>query len=130
MCGVTGVLDLTGAPVQRVVLRAMADAIAHRGPDGEGYFCEGPIGIGHRRLAVIDPSPAGHQPMVTSDGRYVLAYNGEIYNFAELRTQLEGLGPRVPLPHRLEVVLKALAEWGIGCASAVQRHVRVCAVGS
>ncbi len=81
MCGVAGILDLTGGPVSSVTLRAMTDVIAHRGPDGEGYFCDGPMALGHRRLAVIDLSPAGHQPMSTPDGRFVLSYNGEVYNF-------------------------------------------------
>ncbi len=113
MCGVTGVLDLTGAPVAVGTVRAMADAIAHRGPDGEGYFCEGPVGLGHRRLAVIDPSAAGHQPMVTADGRFALSYNGEVYNFNELRAELEALGHEFHSRTDTEVVLNSLAEWGM-----------------
>ena len=112
MCGVTGILNRNGDPVAAVSLRAMTDAIAHRGPDGEGWLCEGPVGIGHRRLAVIDTSAAAHQPMVTADGRYVLSYNGEVYNFQELRLELEALGARFRSRGDTEVVLYALAYWG------------------
>jgi asparagine synthase (glutamine-hydrolysing) len=112
MCGVTGVLDLTGGPVSAVTVRAMTDAIAHRGPDGEGYFCDGPIGLGHRRLAIIDLTPAGHQPMLTQDGRFVLSYNGEVYNFNELRGELEACGRQFHSRTDSEVVLHALAQWG------------------
>src|SRR5690349_17478176 len=117
MCGVAGVLDLTGGPVSSVSIRAMTDAIAHRGPDSEGCFCDGPIGLGHRRLAIIDPSPAGHQPMLTQDGRFVLSYNGEVYNFNELRAELESLGHRFHSRTDTEVVLNALAEWGTSAFS-------------
>ncbi|MBC8555598.1 MAG: asparagine synthetase B, partial [Candidatus Brocadiales bacterium] len=85
MCGIAGILNLSGEPVSAVLLRRMTDAIAHRGPDGEGFYINKLIGLGHRRLAIIDPSPAGHQPMITKDERYVLTYNGEAYNFHELR---------------------------------------------
>lgn len=112
MCGVTGVVNLAGEPVSGVILRSMTDAIAHRGPDGEGHYCEGPIGLGHRRLAIIDPTPAGHQPMQTPDGRYVLSYNGEVYNFELLRAELQACGHRFHSRTDSEVVLHALAEWG------------------
>jgi asparagine synthase (glutamine-hydrolysing) len=112
MCGIAGVVNLGGAPVSPVELRRMTDAIAHRGPDGEGQFIDGSVGLGHRRLAIIDLSPAGRQPMATEDGRYVLTYNGEIYNFQELRTQLEARGHRFHSRTDSEVLLKALAEWG------------------
>jgi asparagine synthase (glutamine-hydrolysing) len=90
----------------------MTDAIQHRGPDGEGSFIDGPCGLGHRRLAILDLSPAGHQPMATSNGRYVLTYNGEVYNFSELRVELEALGHQFHSRTDSEVVLKALAQWG------------------
>ena len=113
MCGIVGSLNLAGEPVSPVLVRAMTNALAHRGPDGEGSFCEGGIGLGHRRLAVIDPSPAGHQPMLTPDGRYVIAYNGEVYNFAELRLELEAKRWQFRSGTDTEVVLAALAEWGV-----------------
>jgi asparagine synthase (glutamine-hydrolysing) len=113
MCGIAGVIHLNGYPISPVVLKSMTDAIAHRGPDGEGQWIEGNIGLGHRRLAIIDLSPAGHQPMITSDNRYVLSYNGEIYNFKELRTELEALGYQFRSQTDSEVVLNALAKWGV-----------------
>ncbi|HEY9634166.1 MAG TPA: asparagine synthase (glutamine-hydrolyzing) [Coleofasciculaceae cyanobacterium] len=112
MCGITGILNLDGKPVSSVVLRKMTDAIAHRGPDGEGFYTDNGLGLGHRRLAIIDLSPAGHQPMVTKDGRYVLSYNGEIYNFQELRVELEACGYQFHSRTDTEVVLYAYAQWG------------------
>lgn len=96
MCGIAGLLSLRGEAISPMTLKKMTDVIAHRGPDGEGHWIDGPIGLGHRRLAIIDPSPAGHQPMMSADARYVLSYNGEIYNYRELRAQLEAAG--VPFP--------------------------------
>src|SRR4051794_35622265 len=92
MCGISGILDLAGAPASPEVLQAMADAISHRGPDGEGIWTDGAFGFGHRRLAVLDLTDAAEQPMATSDGRFVISYNGEVYNFAELRSELEAEG--------------------------------------
>lgn len=90
----------------------MTDAIAHRGPDGEGCWTEGSVGLGHRRLAIIDLSPSGHQPMRSGDGRYSLTYNGELYNYRELRAELEGKGYRFTSTSDTEVLLYALAAWG------------------
>jgi asparagine synthase (glutamine-hydrolysing) len=112
MCGIAGMLDLSGGPASAAVLQRMTDAVAHRGPDGEGHYVDGPVGLGHRRLAIIDLSPAGRQPMATEDGRFVLTYNGEVYNFRELRTELEAVGVRFHSRSDSEVVLKALACWG------------------
>lgn len=113
MCGIAGIIHLNGAPVSPVGLRKMTDAIAHRGPDGEGQWIEGNIGIGHRRLAIIDLSPGGHQPMISKDQRYILTYNGEVYNYKELRTELESVGQRFHTGSDSEVVLTALAVWGV-----------------
>jgi asparagine synthase (glutamine-hydrolysing) len=118
MCGIAGIIHLDGAPVSPVVLKAMTDLIAHRGPDGQGQWIEGNVGIGHRRLSVIDLSTAGQQPMVSSDYRFVLTYNGEVYNFRELRAELEAEGCRFRSRTDSEVVLNALASWGI---DALQR---------
>ncbi len=112
MCGITGLINLDGAPVSPVVLQKMTDAIAHRGPDGEGHWIEGNIGLGHRRLAIIDLTPAGHQPMISADHRHVLSYNGEIYNHRELRAELEAAGYWFRSRTDTEVVLHALAHWG------------------
>jgi asparagine synthase (glutamine-hydrolysing) len=112
MCGVVGVVYLDAAPVSPLILKRMTDAIAHRGPDGEGQWIDGNVGLGHRRLAIIDLSPAGRQPMLSADRRYVLSYNGEIYNFRELRTELEARGYQFRSGTDSEVVLNALAAWG------------------
>jgi len=113
MCGVAGILNLDGAPVVHELVKGMTDAIAHRGPDGEGQWVEGATGLGHRRLSIIDLSAAGNQPMVTGDGRYVLSYNGEIYNYRELRVELEAKGHNFWSRTDTEVLLYALAEWGM-----------------
>jgi asparagine synthase (glutamine-hydrolysing) len=112
MCGIAGLIHLDREPVSPAVLQRMTDAVAHRGPDGEGQWIEGEVGIGHRRLAIIDLSPAGHQPMVSPDHRYVLTYNGEIYNFQELKAELEAQGYWFRSRCDSEVVLHALAAWG------------------
>ena len=112
MCGIAGLINLKGDPISPVILKKMTDAISHRGPDGEGHWIEGNVGIGHRRLAIIDLSPAGHQPMVSADHRYVLSYNGEIYNYRELRADLEAEGVWFRSQTDSEVVLYALAHWG------------------
>ena len=88
MCGIAGFVHVNGDPASPVTLKKMTEAVAHRGPDGEGCFVEGPAAIGHRRLAIIDLSSAGNQPMHSPDGRYVLTYNGEVFNFRELRREL------------------------------------------
>lgn len=112
MCGITGLIHLDNNPVSPAVLQRMTDAIAHRGPDGEGHWIEGNVGLGHRRLAIIDLSPAGHQPAASLSQRYVLVYNGEVYNFRELRTELETLGYQFRSRTDTEVVLNALIAWG------------------
>ena len=112
MCGIAGILHRGDTPVSEAALRKMTDAVAHRGPDGEGHFVEGPLGLGHRRLAVIDLTPAGRQPMATPDGRFVIVYNGEVYNFRELRAELEALGHAFTSRSDSEVVLNAYAAWG------------------
>jgi asparagine synthase (glutamine-hydrolysing) len=112
MCGVAGYVNLNGEPASPVVLQAMTDIIAHRGPDGEGHWVEGAVAIGHRRLSIIDLSDAGHQPMLSADGRYVLSYNGEVYNFRELRLELEARGHQFRSRTDSEVVLNAWVEWG------------------
>ncbi|MBF9038822.1 asparagine synthase (glutamine-hydrolyzing) [Rhodobacterales bacterium LSUCC0246] len=112
MCGVAGIVNLDGAPVSPILLERMTDSIAHRGPDGAGHWIESCVGIGHRRLAIIDVTQAGHQPVMSSDHRYLLSYNGEIYNYREIRAELETLGYLFRTRTDSEVVLNALAEWG------------------
>jgi asparagine synthase (glutamine-hydrolysing) len=115
MCGITGIFNVDGRPAPVQVLRRMTDAVRHRGPDGEGYWTDSFVGFGHRRLAIIDLSPLGHQPMRTDDGALVIAYNGEIYNFRELRAELEGKGHRFRSRTDTEVLLAAYREWGPRC---------------
>jgi asparagine synthase (glutamine-hydrolysing) len=118
MCGIAGVLQSDAGEVSPAVLRAMTAALAHRGPDGDGLYIDGPAGLGHRRLAIIDLSDAGRQPMATADGRYALTYNGEVYNFQELRAELQAAGHQFRSRTDSEVVLEAYAEWG---ARAIER---------
>jgi asparagine synthase (glutamine-hydrolysing) len=106
-------LNRDGQPASAVILKAMTDMIAHRGPDGEGQFCDGPAGLGHRRLAIVDLTDAARQPMATRDGRFVLTYNGEIYNFRELKVTLSARGHQFRSTGDSEVLLAAFAEWGI-----------------
>jgi len=112
MCGITGFINLKSEPANFSILKAMTDAISHRGPDGEGHWVQDNVAIGHRRLSIIDLSSDGHQPMVSADERLVLSYNGEIYNYKEIRLELERLGYRFRSNTDSEVVLYALAYWG------------------
>lgn len=111
MCGIAGIINFNGEAVSPNLLKGMTDAISHRGPDGEGQWIDGNFGIGHRRLSIIDLSSAGHQPMLSHDNRYVLSYNGEIYNFTELKSELEELGYKFKSQTDSEVVLNSLIEW-------------------
>lgn len=109
MCGFTGWFDPD--PREKEILQKMTRILAHRGPDGEGIYFEGPVALGHRRLAVIDLA-ASSQPMISEGGRYALAYNGELYNFRELRKELEELGQKFKTSGDTEVVLQAMIVWG------------------
>lgn len=117
MCGITGFLDVAGGNLSagRVLLQRMTDALRHRGPDGEGFWQspDGIVNLGHRRLSIIDLTPTGGQPMSTPDGRFVLSFNGEIYNFRELRSELELAGWEFRGSSDTEVLLYGLAQWGV-----------------
>jgi len=115
MCGIAGALDRSGAPIPIALLRRMSDVIAHRGPDGEGQYADGPVGLANRRLAIIDPRPEGDQPLVDATGDYVITYNGELYNYRELRAELEREGRRFRTATDTEVVVNAYAHWGSAC---------------
>lgn len=117
MCGIAGFINRNGQPASPTIIKAMTDAIEHRGPDGEGCWTEEHVGIGHRRLAIIDLTPAGHQPMMSANNRYVISYNGEVYNFKQLRIELEAKGHWFHSQTDTEVVLNAWAEWGVDCVS-------------
>jgi asparagine synthase (glutamine-hydrolysing) len=120
MCGLAGFLDIgrvTTAEHGRAIVKDMTDAIRHRGPDHAGRWTdpEAGIALGHRRLSILDLSPAGHQPMVSHEGRYVVVYNGEIYNFQEIRKALEDEGCCSSWHGHsdTEVMLAAFTAWGI-----------------
>lgn len=112
MCGVAGVLYFDQRQPTREVLVRMSDAVAHRGPDGDGHEVLGACGLAHRRLSIIDLSEAGRQPMSYADGRLWLTFNGEIYNYVELRATLEARGHTFRSQTDSEVILAAYLEWG------------------
>jgi asparagine synthase (glutamine-hydrolysing) len=111
MCGIFGLLNLDGSPAERAALQAMARVSVHRGPDDEGFHIDGACGIGMRRLSIIDLA-GGHQPLSSADGSLVLVCNGEIYNFRELRRELEALGHRFATGSDSEALLHGYAQWG------------------
>ncbi|MBD0329901.1 MAG: asparagine synthase (glutamine-hydrolyzing) [Thermoleophilia bacterium] len=115
MCGIAGILDLYGRPVAAAELQAMSDVIRHRGPDDEGRWVDETVGLANRRLAIIDLSPAGRQPMANEDGSVLVAYNGEIYNYLELVPLLEARGHRFHSRTDTEVLVHAYEEWGPAC---------------
>jgi asparagine synthase (glutamine-hydrolysing) len=115
MCGIAGVFVRCGADFSLRPLElaeAMNASIPHRGPDDSGIFVSGNLALAHRRLSIIDLSECGHQPMSYAGGRYTITYNGEVYNFAEIRHELEQLGHRFASHSDTEVILAGYAEWG------------------
>ena len=115
MCGFVGYVGLDGQPAERRVIETMSAAIVHRGPDDSGIYTDGVLGFGFRRLSILDLSPAGHQPMITPDGALVMVFNGEIYNYLELREDLIALGHSFRSTGDSEVLLHAYQEWGADC---------------
>jgi asparagine synthase (glutamine-hydrolysing) len=115
MCGIAGYLNFDGQPASAVIVKAMTDMIVHRGPDDAGQLVEDGLALGHRRLSIIDLSPSGHQPMASASGHLVISYNGEIYNYRELRLELEIRGHKFRSESDTEVLLAGLEEWGEGC---------------
>jgi asparagine synthase (glutamine-hydrolysing) len=126
MCGIAGVLS--SGRVDSLVMRRMVATLRHRGPDDEGIWIEAGVALGHRRLSVIDLSANGHQPMVSQSGRYVLTFNGEIYNHAALRALLESEGNNGWRGHSdTETLLEAIASWGL--TEALRKCVGMFALG-
>src|SRR5919201_138382 len=117
MCGIAGVYNLDGRPVATGVIKTMTDSLVHRGPDGEGLYVDGPLGLGHRRLAILDLSLAGRQPMANETGDVILTFNGEIYNFQKLRVELEARGHRFHSATDSEVIVHGYEEWGDDCVT-------------
>jgi asparagine synthase (glutamine-hydrolysing) len=113
MCGICGIIDKRGLPVPMSDIKAMSDRVRHRGPDDEGQFLHQALGLGHRRLSILDLSSAGHQPMQRD--QYVIAYNGEIYNYIELRKELQEAGHTFHTGTDTEVVLASYERWGQSC---------------
>jgi asparagine synthase (glutamine-hydrolysing) len=127
MCGICGKLNLDGAPVAEPLIREMAAVLAHRGPDGEGVYVGGAVGLGHRRLAVIDLSPDARQPMENEDGTLRIVFNGEIYNFRHLRDDLLARGHRFRSHSDGEVILHLYEEEGPDCLARL-RGMFACAI--
>ena len=123
MCGIAGAFLPDDRASLEVQLRAMAMAQRHRGPDGEGVWQHPaqPLGFAHRRLSIIDLSEAGRQPMASGSGRFIACFNGEIYNYRELSSELRGLGHVFRGHSDTEVLLAAVEQWGL--AAAVQRFI-------
>lgn len=115
MCGLVAVVNFHGRDAQLAQLKRMTDIIRHRGPDDDGHYVSGPVGLGFRRLSILDLTPAGHQPMASADGQVVLVFNGEIYNYVELRRELESLGHRFQSSGDTAVLLHAYLQWGADC---------------
>jgi asparagine synthase (glutamine-hydrolysing) len=116
MCGIAGIINQNKGLVADIELKRMTGIVAHRGPDGEGFYLYKNLGFGHRRLSIIDLSNAGHQPMALND-EYVITYNGEVYNYIELREELKKLGHEFHTQTDTEVILIAYKEWGESCVT-------------
>lgn len=116
MCGITGIVADKGAAALRDITAAMTKTLTHRGPDSDGAWVEDGVGLGHRRLSIIDLSPTGAQPMVSQSQQWVIAYNGEIYNAAEIRQELQALGYAFRGSSDTEVILESVDAWGVEAA--------------
>ncbi|MFN8405190.1 MAG: asparagine synthetase B, partial [Anaerolineales bacterium] len=117
MCGIVGLWNLNGEPISPGELNHFINSLAHRGPDGSDIYIDADsnLGFGHRRLAIIDTSDGGRQPMSYADGRYWIVFNGEMYNFLELKSELEALGYSFKTESDTEVILTAYHHWGEDC---------------
>ncbi|MDC1167019.1 asparagine synthase (glutamine-hydrolyzing) [Candidatus Pelagibacter sp.] len=113
MCGISGIIDLQGQKIDFETIKLMTDSIIHRGPDGEGYWRKKNVSFGHRRLKIIDLSERGSQPFVSKDRKHILTYNGEIYNYLNLKKILITKGYKFFSKTDTEVVLYSLMEWGV-----------------
>lgn len=114
MCGFAGELVVGGAP-DGTLVRTMSEQIRRRGPDDDGHFARGPVALAFRRLAILDLSPAGHQPFLSQDRNLAIVFNGEIFNYLELRAELVGLGHSFHSESDTEVLLASYEQWGTDC---------------
>ncbi|MEX0299499.1 MAG: XrtA/PEP-CTERM system amidotransferase [Kordiimonas sp.] len=119
MCGIAGIMMAHGGVLEQSALQRMTNVIAHRGPDGEDFYFGQSVGLGHRRLSIIDIE-GGVQPMHSADRKVILTYNGEVYNFQNLRRELEALGHQFITNSDTEVVLHSYLEWGKECVSRLR----------
>ncbi|MEW6506956.1 MAG: asparagine synthase (glutamine-hydrolyzing) [Bacteroidota bacterium] len=127
MCGILGIFNLDGKPFPLNQLKKMAEKIAHRGPDGEGYYLDGGIALAHKRLAILDTSSRGNQPMTSKDGNWVVVFNGCIYNFLELKQELKAKGHSFVTETDTEALVEGLAEYGV---SFIERLNGMFAIGA
>ena len=119
MCGIAAIWERQGRPCDPVVLLAMREALQHRGPDDAGLWVDGAIGLAHRRLSILDLSPAGHQPMSNEDGTVWIIFNGEIYNYVELAARLRARGHRFASASDTEVIVHLYEEEGVACLDSL-----------
>jgi asparagine synthase (glutamine-hydrolysing) len=112
MCGIVGIFNLSGEPISRQEISGLSACLSHRGPDGEGFFIDGPIALGHKRLAILDTSARANQPMSSKDGRWVIIFNGCIYNYLELKQDLQSRGHAFVTTTDTEVISEGLSAYG------------------
>src|SRR5690349_11781812 len=113
MCGIAGIVRFNHEPVERRLIQSMTDAMSHRGPDADGFFMDDGVAFGHRRLSIIDLSSAANQPFADSSGRYTMVFNGEMYNYEEVKAKLPDYAFRTTSD--TEVLLAAYIKWGEEC---------------
>ena len=115
MCGIAGLINKNKENVEKSMIKQMTDELIHRGPDGEGQYVWNYIGLGHRRLSIIELSDSGSQPMFSHDKKYIIVFNGEIYNYIELKGKLKSLGAVFQSNSDTEVIIEAYRYWGENC---------------
>jgi asparagine synthase (glutamine-hydrolysing) len=113
MCGIAGIFNIDQSSTSLSILKEMASVIEHRGPDGEGYFYKENIGLAHKRLAILDVSEKGSQPMSSKDGRWTIVFNGCIYNYLELKQELKAKGHYFVSTTDTEVIVEGVARYGV-----------------
>src|SRR6185369_5295437 len=118
MCGITGIFS--HELVKTEVIKKMTDALIHRGPDTDGYYCSRNVALGHRRLSIIDLDARSNQPFYSQNGRYVMVYNGEIYNFKKIAIALTAAGVALRTTSDTEVLMEAFVLWGTGFIHKLQ----------